>query len=188
MISLTHSFSRINYILCVIGIACLVATLASVIFVAARNEDGETSATRVAAASTDESKAKLAEHFGKLPLSFESNNGQTDSAVKFLSHGPGYDLFLTSTEAVLSLQKYQAQAETKVREGSVLRLKMIGANTDPRVEGQDELPGKVNYFIGNDPEKWRRNIPTYRKVHYTDVYPGIDIVYYGTSASSNTIS
>ncbi len=66
-----------------------------------------------------------------------------------------------------------------MREGSVLRLKMIGANAAARVEGQDELPGKVNYFIGNDPEKWRRNIPTYRKVHYTDVYPGIDIVYYG---------
>lgn len=171
MISLTHRFSRINFILCVIGIA----TLASVIFVAAESYDGET----FTAASMDASKAKLAERFGKLPLSFESNKGQTDSAVKFLSHGPGYDLFLTATEAVLSLQKYQTESETNLREGSVVRLKMIGANADPRVEGQDELPGKVNYFIGNDPEKWRRNVPTFQRVHYTDVYPGIDIVYYG---------
>ena len=56
---------------------------------------------------------------------------------------------------------------------------MIGANSAPRVEGQEELVGKVNYFLGNNPEKWRRNIPTYRKVHYKDVYPGIDMVYYG---------
>jgi hypothetical protein len=66
-----------------------------------------------------------------------------------------------------------------MREGSVLRLKMVGGNTGARVEGQEELPGKVNYFIGNDPEKWRHNIPTFRKVYYKDVYPGIDIVYYG---------
>ena len=61
----------------------------------------------------------------------------------------------------------------------MLRLKMIGANAAARVEGQEELPGKLNYFMGNDREKWRRNVPTYRKVRYTDVYPGIDVVYYG---------
>ncbi len=55
-------------------------------------------------------KPKLPEGFGELPLSFEINKGQTDQAVKFLSHGPGYDLFLTATEAVLSLQKPQARS------------------------------------------------------------------------------
>ena len=89
MLSLAGSFSRINYILFVIGIACLVAMLASVIFVAAGSNDTETPAA---------SKAKIAERFGKLPLSFEVNKGQTDTAVKFLSHGPGYDLFLTANE------------------------------------------------------------------------------------------
>jgi hypothetical protein len=66
-----------------------------------------------------------------------------------------------------------------VREGTVLRLKMLGANTTPEIKGEDELSGKVNYFVGNDQAKWRRNIPTYRKVHFKDVYPGIDVVYYG---------
>ena len=56
---------------------------------------------------------------------------------------------------------------------------MLGANATPQVEGQEELPGKVNYFIGNDPAKWRRNIPTYRKAYFKDIYPGIDVVYYG---------
>ena len=113
--------------------------------------------------------------------------------MKFLSHGAGYDLFLTATEAVLSVQKPRAaqvdklkapalantSPDANVREGTVLRLKMLGANATPQVEGQEELPGKVNYFTGNDPAKWRRNIPTYRKVYFKDVYPGIDVVYYG---------
>jgi hypothetical protein len=58
-------------------------------------------------------------------------------------------------------------------------MKLVAANPNPRVAGQAELPGKVNYFIGNDPDKWRTNIPTYAKVKYRDVYPGVDLVYYG---------
>jgi hypothetical protein len=46
--------------------------------------------------------------------------------------------------------------------------------------GADELPGKANYFLGNDPSKWRTNIPTYAKVRYESIYPGVDLVYYGT--------
>src|SRR5690242_316184 len=48
-------------------------------------------------------KAEIADHYGKLPLSFEANEGQTDPEVKFISHGPGYDMFLTATGAVLTL-------------------------------------------------------------------------------------
>ncbi|HEU4769744.1 MAG TPA: SBBP repeat-containing protein, partial [Pyrinomonadaceae bacterium] len=189
MNSLTPLFSRINRIVFVIGIACFAITLSAVIFVAAHSDKGTTAS--FAASSTDAAiRTKIAERFGELPLSFEINKGQTDQAVKFVSHGPGYDLFLTANEAVLSLRKAQAQiidkfnlpASTKTVpavEGSVLRLKLLGASAAPRVEGKEELPGKVNYFIGNDRNQWRRNISTYRKVHYTDVYPGIDIVYYG---------
>ncbi|HEX7333081.1 MAG TPA: SBBP repeat-containing protein [Pyrinomonadaceae bacterium] len=179
MISLTPPYSRINRVVFVFGIVCLATILAGTLFVTARSDDGELSATQADASSLDRStKARIAERFGLLPLSFEINKGQTDNSVKFLSHGPGYDLFLTANEAILNLRKPQAP-DAKVREGSVLRLKLIGANTAPRVEGQDELPGKINYFTGNNPEKWRRNIPTYRKVMYRDVYPGIDVVYYG---------
>ena len=167
MNSLTALFSRSNRVAFVLGIASLAATLAGVILVGASN-DGTAPATTFAAASTDAAtKAKLAGRFGSLPLSFEINQGQTDQAVKFVSHNPGYDLFLTADQAILSL------------DGSVLRLKLLGANTAPRAEGEEQLPGKVNYFIGNDRDQWRRNIPTYRKTHYTDVYPGIDVVYYG---------
>jgi len=172
-------------------IACL-ATLASVVFVAARNDDNNNPRPATPANPTQASapaKARLAEKFGELPLNFEANQGQIDNRVKFLSHGPGYDLFLTSTHAVLRVQKPRAtQADNSkqpagdvenVREGTVLLLKMLGANATPQVEGQEELPGRVNYFIGNDPQKWRRNIPTYRKAYFKDIYPGIDVVYYG---------
>ena len=58
-------------------------------------------------------------------------------------------------------------------------MKLVGANPNPEIVAEDELPGKVNYFIGNDPAKWRTNVSTYRKVRYKDVYAGIDLVYYG---------
>ncbi|HET9713799.1 MAG TPA: SBBP repeat-containing protein, partial [Pyrinomonadaceae bacterium] len=162
--------------LLVVGIVCLLTSFAGIVFVGARSDNAST-----AGPTTDAStRARIAQSFGKLPLSFEINKGQVEQPVKFVSRGPGYILFLTPAEAVLTLHKPRASAtESEVREGSVLRLKMIGANAAPRVEGEDELLGKVNYFIGNNPDKWRRDIPTYRKVHYKEIYPGIDMVYYG---------
>src|SRR5208337_4111677 len=63
--------------------------------------------------------------------------------------------------------------------GSILRMKLVGANAKAEVTGGEELPGKSNYFIGNDPKRWRTNVPTYAKVRYQDAYPGVDLVYYG---------
>lgn len=132
--------------------------------------------------------------YSKLPLHFELNQGQTDAQVKFMARGRGYNLFLTPTEAVLVLQKSAASPNgEKVRlppgdttienrqanERAVLRMKLVGANSPRRVMGLEKVPGKVNYFIGNDPVKWRTNLPTYRKVQYESVYPGVDLVYYG---------
>jgi hypothetical protein len=62
---------------------------------------------------------------------------------------------------------------------AVVRMKLVGANAKAAVTGAEELPGKSNYFIGNDPKKWRTNVPTYAKVRYENVYPGVDLVYYG---------
>ena len=63
--------------------------------------------------------------------------------------------------------------------GGALRMQLAGAQPSPEVTGLDELPGRVNYFIGNDPRQWRTDIPTYAKVRYREVYPGIDLIYYG---------
>ncbi len=139
-------------------------------------------------------QVKMAADYGKLPLSFEANEGQTDGKVKFLSRGHGYSLFLTGNDAVIALKK-EAPRPVELRrlpgrelvekqkdgsaEGTVVRMELAGANATPRVVGAEELPGRANYFIGNDPTKWRTNIPTYAKVKYEGVYPGVDLVYYG---------
>jgi hypothetical protein len=109
--------------------------------------------------------------YGKLPLGFEANAGQTDGQVKFLARGRGYTLFLTGNEAVLDLPSVGA--------ANVLRMKLDGANLNAVAIGADQLAGKSNYFIGNDPNKWQTNVPNYAKVKYADVYPGVDLVYYG---------
>jgi hypothetical protein len=62
----------------------------------------------------------------------------------------------------------------------VLRMKLQDANATAKVTGVDEQPGTTNYFIGNDPAKWRTNVPTYAKIKYENIYNGIDLVYYGT--------
>lgn len=124
--------------------------------------------------------------YGKLPLQFELNRGQTDPRVQFLSRGSNYTLFLAAGEAVLQLRNGGGarpgtphSAGRNPHSTASIRLKLVGANPAPLVAGQEELPGKVNYFIGNDPARWRTNVPTYARVKYREVYRGVDLVYYG---------
>jgi uncharacterized repeat protein (TIGR01451 family) len=112
--------------------------------------------------------------YGQIALSFEANQGQATSDVQFLSRGQGYALALSAGEADLKLQKTSDSATH-----AVVTMNLVDGNPSAAVVGQDLLPGKINYFLGPDPAQWRTNIPTYAKVAYTDVYPGIDLVYYG---------
>jgi hypothetical protein len=125
-------------------------------------------------------RSALAEDFGKLPLGFEANAGQTDERVKFLSRGRGYTLFLTGNEAVLALPNTGDAHSGGSAANRVLRMKLVGANLSAAGTGAQELPGKSNYFIGKDPSKWRTNVPNYAQVKYPGVYPGVDLVYYGS--------
>jgi hypothetical protein len=117
--------------------------------------------------------------YGALPLSFEPNEGQTDGQVRFLARGPKYTLFLTSDEALLALRSQATNREHSATD-SVLQIRLLGSNPNTTLTGTDELQGKSNYFVGNDPRKWRTNIPNFAKVKYGDVYPGVDLVYYGS--------
>ena len=140
----------------------------------------------MAAASRTQDSTHPALHSVSLPLFFEPNQGQTDPRVKFMARGSGYGLFLTADEAVLELrssasvekQLAASQPTTQRTPNSVIRMKLDGANS-ARVSGAEPLPGKSNYFIGNDPAKWRRGISQYARVNYESVYPGVDLVYYG---------
>jgi Beta-propeller repeat len=139
-------------------------------------------------------QAQVSAAYNKLPLSFELNQGQTNSEVKFISRAAGYKLFLTSTEAVLAFKKAcpyceessddksvkkEKRERKQPEEQVVLRMSLKGANPSPQVKGLDELPGKSNYLKGNDPTKWRTDVPHYARVRYEHVYTGVDMIYYG---------
>src|SRR5579863_7087751 len=133
-----------------------------------------------AARSSSPAARHLSEAYARLPLSFEPNRGQAPQAVQFVSRGKGYTLLLKGNEAVLGLQPSgRSEHRSRAAVDSALAMQLLGANAHASVQGTDVLPGKVNYFIGNDPSRWRSGIPTYAKVRYESVYPGVDLVYYG---------
>ncbi|HEV2492825.1 MAG TPA: SBBP repeat-containing protein [Terriglobia bacterium] len=143
--------------------------------------------------------------YGRLPLSFEPNVGQAGSApdsVKFLSRGAGYALFLTSNEAVLALGGGRLTRRSETHDlpdwdfatrlfpprpmpatnvtPVVLRMRLMNANPGAQAEGAEELPGRINYFLGKEPSQWRSGVPTFARVRYEEVYPGVNLEYYGT--------
>jgi hypothetical protein len=171
-------------------------------------------------APSDSNKQKLNEAYGDLPLRFERNEGQTSSLVRFSSRGPGYELFLTPSEAALVLSKplhpttapheSENSKEAPKRElprgertagqwhslvdrehgvnhseprteGVAIGMRFDGSNPVPVMEEAGELPGVTNYFLGNDPHHWRTGIHSYGRVVYHDLYPGINLDYYGAN-------
>lgn len=127
-------------------------------------------------------RVRLEEAFGRLPLYFEAHKGQSDERVQFLTRGRGYTLLLKPSGMTLALEVSDPDKQTRSSASqtpSLLRMHLLGGAADPLLEGLDPLPGKSNYFIGNDPKRWRTNIPTYAGVRYRDVYPGIDLLYHG---------
>jgi hypothetical protein len=136
--------------------------------------------------------------FQRQPLRFEVNRGQSDAQVRFIARTNDSTLFLTQSEAVLRLPKLEAPSEStrggqrtrktnfaslaKPIESAVIRLRPVNSNPQPRLTGIDKLPGVSNHFIGNDPRKWRTNVESYSKVKYENLYPGIDLLYYGNQA------
>lgn len=106
--------------------------------------------------------------FGNLPLAFEANLGQVDSSVRYLARGAGATLFVTDTELVT------------VAGESVVRMSFPKAR---RVSASGDLPGKANYIIDNDPTKWHTDVPLYERTTLEAVFPGIDLVVYGTNGA-----
>lgn len=126
---------------------------------------------------------KAVRAYGNLPLSFQPNRGQTSNEVQWLSRGPDYTLFLAGHDAVLEMNKItpveRGSAEQPKISSSALRMNLVGAKTVEQASGEEPQPGKANYFTGNDPSKWQKNVPLYGKVRLYGVYPGIDLAYYG---------
>jgi hypothetical protein len=140
----------------------------------------------------------------KVPISFESNIGQFRSGAEYVSRGPGYNLFLTSAEAVFEFKSARGASDPgcgiSIDEHAWIpnspqdrrppcynssfepvRLRLTGANPEAKPEGRKPLASYSNYLIGNDPSKWRRHVPQFGEVWYSDIYPGIDLMYYGAN-------
>lgn len=148
-------------------------------------------------------KAQAVEAYGRLPLSFEANTGQANLSVKFLASGSGYGLYLAGQEAVLALHRGDCAAASPgagfrpalpfarrqglgtndpgcARRRDLVRMRLAGVRGGTAAPlGEEQLPGTANYFIGNNPSRWHTGVPTYARVRYAGVYPGIDLVYYG---------
>jgi len=129
-------------------------------------------------------------NYDNLPLAFEANRGQANDRVKFLARSPGYSLFLTDSGALLSLgrgrcvpdaTKSQSDGNSCHATRDMIRMTLDGTPNQHVVNatGEAQLPGKVNYFLGNNPAKWQTDLPTYARVRMSEIYPGIDLVYYG---------
>jgi hypothetical protein len=139
---------------------------------------------------------RWAEAYGKLPLSFEENQGQAAREVRYVSHGRGYELFLTPQEAVIALRTSthldssplhrtghralgQQRRAARAAQITAIRMSLQGANPEPQISGDERLPTRVNYFTGSDPKNWHTDVPAYARVKYAGIYAGVDLVFYG---------
>ncbi len=130
---------------------------------------------------------RVSASYGKLPLSFEPNRGQTDPRVQFVSRGAGYTIFLSPASATFALDRHVTAGrpalpgrEPSREESAVVRMDLLGANPVIAMQPQDKLPGIANYLMGSTRGQWPTNLPTYAKAVSRNVYPGVDLVYYGT--------
>ena len=125
------------------------------------------------AAAPQMSEEAALDAYGKLPLSFVPNEGQTDEAVRYYAQGAGYGFFFTNEGAMLSF------AEGKGRGGHALALDFLGADPHATLTAQKRLSGEVNYLVGDDPAKWQQGLPTHGELLYGGLWPGIDMAVRG---------
>ncbi|HET8760889.1 MAG TPA: SBBP repeat-containing protein, partial [Nitrospiria bacterium] len=133
---------------------------------------GGTQAVRQAA-----DQASVHGAYGQLPLSFIHNNGQVDAKVRFYEKGSGHATYFTTDGVYLSLTKGRSSSA----DSSLITLRPQGANPNVQIVADHEQAGKVNYLVGRDPGQWQTNVPTYGAVVYQEIYPGIDLTFYGNN-------
>ncbi len=178
--------TRTNRTLVVIALALLAVVAFAALIPASETPNAEHSSaastnsqSRAAApvsepgAAPQMSEKAALDAYGKLPLAFAPNEGQTGKAVRYYAQGAGYGFFFTHKGAMLSF------AEDKGRGGHALALSFLGANPDATLKAQKRLSGEVNYLVGNDPAKWRQGLPTHGELLYGGLWPGIDMAVRG---------
>jgi hypothetical protein len=139
-------------------------------------------------------RARAIEQYGNLPLCFERQREQKNETETFLSRQSGFMVSVNSSGAVFAMRRpstsgsnlgtphpgdHERAGISPASQYDILRMALVSANNHSPVVALKELPGKVNYFIGANPNEWKRDMPTYGAVRYGEVYPGIDLEYYG---------
>ena len=125
-------------------------------------------------------KARVQESYGKLPLYFIQNDGQVDERVRFYDKGSGHCVFFTERGIYFSLVGGRQLADGSLK-SEIVKLLPLFTNKNSEIVAEDVQDGKVNYFTGNDPEKWKTNIPTYKTVVYRNIYKDVDMRIYGNN-------
>ncbi len=181
---------------CTLSILAIVA-VAWLILSPAKSGTTANSATGKAFAATA-ARDRIQADYAALPLAFEQNQGQTDARVKYMARGNGYILFLTANDAVFLLRSPSAESETSTElrgtelramgpaqrnthrnSTAVVRMQLVGGNSRAKISASNQVPGKSNYFLGSDPNQWRTDVASYARVSYQDVYPGVNLAFYG---------
>lgn len=130
-------------------------------------------------------RERLQATYAALPLAFEQNQGQIDPQVKYMARANGYTLFLTDSDAIFSFHprlppsRTDAAPNSQKKPDAAVRMRLVGGSSAAPVAVGKQLPGITNYYLGNDPKNWHANVSQYARVSYKNVYPGIDLAYYG---------
>ncbi|MGA6983094.1 MAG: hypothetical protein WBZ11_16185, partial [Candidatus Sulfotelmatobacter sp.] len=175
-----------------------VAIVSAALLVISPARRGSVKGSPVFQAATKQARPNVQVSFATLPLAFEQNQGQTDAQVKYMARARGYQLFLTNNDALFSLHSKSFQPGVAARRSplttklnskgsrnqdvdsfSTVRMELVNGSSSAAVIASEPLPGKSNYYIGNDPKNWHTGVSQYARVAYKNVYPGVDLAYYG---------
>ena len=194
-------FTSASWIVAVVMLAALGVAVAGGL----RIHRGTASAKRAAAAPLQapalraEDSARVRASMETLPLAFEANQGQTDPQVKYMARGNGYTVFLTANDTVFALHSSSQAAATRVTRNhglagttqpaaapaaekdrtAAIHMHLIGGNPQSQIIADSKLPGRSNYFIGNDRSQWHADVAQYARISYRDAYPGVTMAFYG---------
>ena len=155
--------------------------------------DAQANSRATASTRTDPAQQAMAmAAYGKIPLYFIQNEGQAgDSKFKFYEQGSTHATYFAADGVTMVLSKYIPRPDASAdsppfashsRTTETIKLSAINSSANTAIVAEAKQPGVVNYYIGNDPSSWKTGLETYQSVRYSEMYPGVDVRYYGNNS------